>query len=352
MQVSETPILVGRSSHCQIVIDDPSVSSSHAEVVRRGGTVYVRDLNSTNGTSVNGVTVNGEATLVPGSVVQFGLVSYMLSGTDLVEAGAAGGRTQIVGGAPKSTGATTQTTTVPPPPPTTDGSRTLGDTGINPGLGTWTRGLLWGYVALLAFTTLSTVLIFVYFEQYMSAPVGSSSELDAVDSWNNWENVYNVVYIIALILTIPIGILLIVWTHRAHRASDALNPGQRKWGHGWSIGAWFIPIANYILVPLVLSEIHKIASAKRTNGTADQNWPRGKVSAPLIMWFVFYAVGGVTLFIGNAALSDEFATPDAYRGGLIITLIALGITAAASLLAASFIKDISTKLDSPLAANN
>ena len=352
MQVSDTPILVGRSSHCQLVIDDPSVSSSHAEVVRRGGTIVVRDLNSTNGTSVNGVTVDGEATLSPGSIVQFGLVAYMLNGTDLVEAGAGGGRTQIVGGAPKSTGATTQNPTVPPPPPTTSTTPTLADVGVGSGLGTWTKGLLWGYVALLAFTTLATILIFVYFEQYMSAPIGSQSEFDAANSWNSWENVYNVVYLIAVLLTIPIGILLIVWAHRAHRATDALNHGQRKWGHGWSIGAWFIPIANYILVPLVLSEIHKIASAQRTNGTVDQEWPRSKVSAPLIMWFVFYAVGGVTLFIGNAALSDDFATADSYRGGLIITLIALGITAAASLLAASFIKDVSTKLEAPLATNN
>lgn len=355
MQVSDTPLLVGRSAHCQLVIDDPSVSSSHAEVVRRGGTIYVRDLNSTNGTSINGITVDGEATLTPGSIVQFGLVAYMLNGTDLIEAGVGGGRTQIVGGAPKSNN-TTQNPTTPPPPPTSTAAPTstptLADTGISAGLGTWTKGLLWGYVALLAFTTLATIFIFVYFEQFMSAPLGSQSEFDAANSWNNWENIYNIVYLIAVLLTIPIGILLIVWAHRAHRATDALNPGQRKWGHGWSIGAWFIPIANYILVPLVLSEIHKIATAKRTNATVDHEWPRNKVSAPLIMWFVFYAVGGVTLFIGNAALSNEFATADSYRGGLIITLIALGITAAASLLAASFIKDVSTKLEAPLATNN
>ena len=350
MQVTNTPILVGRSAHCQVIVDDPSVSSSHAELVLRSGSVYVRDLNSTNGTSVNGQPVSGEAIAPAGSTIQFGLVSYVLNGNDLVEA-ALSGRTQIVGGAPRAHQQTAQTTTVPPPPPPTP-NPLLAESGVSGGLAGWVKGLLWGYVALLFTVLLATVLMFVYFEQYMSAPVGSLAEIDAVNSWANWETFYGVVYLVAVLLTIPIGILLIVWTHRAHRASDALNPGRRKWSHGWSIGAWFIPIANFIITPLVLSEIHKIATAKRRNGTVSDEWPRQTVSAPLVMWFVFYAIGGVTLFIGNSILTDSFADADTYRGGLIITLVALGITAASSMLAASFIKDVSGKLSLPLVSEN
>ena len=352
MQVTDTPLLVGRSSHCQLVIDDPSVSSSHAELVRRNGVVFIRDLNSTNGTAINGTAIQGESTAQSGATIQFGLVEYVLVGNDLVEASQSG-RTQIVGGAPRAQqdpAQIAQTATVPPPPPT-QGSLTS-ETGVSNGLVLWLKGLLWGYVGLLGVVTLSTILIFVYFEQYMSAPIGTQSELDAANSWSNWETFYGVVYLVAVLLTLPIGILLIVWSHKAHRASDSLQPGQRKWGHGWSIGAWFIPVANYILVPLMLSEIHKISSAPRNGNKVSDEWPRNKVSAPLIMWFIFYAVGGVLLFLGNSALTDPFASADAYRGGLIITLIALGVTAAASMLAATFIKDVSTKLAAPRANNS
>lgn len=352
MQVTETPLLVGRSSHCQLVIDDPSVSSSHAELVRRNGTIYVRDLNSTNGTAVNGTALQGEATAQSGATIQFGLVEFILVGNDLVEASQSG-RTQIVGGAPRTqqqTAQTASTETVPPPPPTSN--PLTAETGINNGLALWLKGLLWGYVGLLGIVTLSTIFIFVYFEQYMSAPIGTQAELDAVNSWASWETFYGVVYLVAVLLTLPIAVLLIVWSRKAHRASDTLQPGRRKWGAGWSIGAWFIPVANYILAPLVLSEIHKIATAPRTNHKVSDEWPRQNVSAPLVMWFIFYAVGGVLLFVGNSTLTDPFADADTYRGGLIITLVALGVTAAASMLAATFIKDVSSKLAAPRATNS
>ena len=46
---------VGRGDGVDIVLDDPSVSRLHAELVRRGTYVYVSDLGlSTNGTRVNG----------------------------------------------------------------------------------------------------------------------------------------------------------------------------------------------------------------------------------------------------------------------------------------------------------
>ena len=46
---------VGRGEGVDIVLDDPSVSRLHAELVRRGTYVYVSDLGlSTNGTRVNG----------------------------------------------------------------------------------------------------------------------------------------------------------------------------------------------------------------------------------------------------------------------------------------------------------
>lgn len=49
---------VGRHPQCDIVLDwDPSVSRSHAQLVRMGGDWYVEDLGSENGTSVNGSRV-------------------------------------------------------------------------------------------------------------------------------------------------------------------------------------------------------------------------------------------------------------------------------------------------------
>jgi hypothetical protein len=71
---------VGRGSGLDIVLDDPTVSRLHAELVRRGDCVYVADLGlSTNGTRVNGRPV-GRRTLLDGDVVSFGAVRTRIGG--------------------------------------------------------------------------------------------------------------------------------------------------------------------------------------------------------------------------------------------------------------------------------
>ena len=330
MDISESPVLVGRGPHCGMIIDDSSVSSSHAEVVRRDGTVFVKDLNSTNGTTVNGQAVSGEVALPAGGRVAFGTAAFTLQGSSLVEAPPEIGRTQIVGaGSGKSPTGTAQVPSTPPPPP-----HSAVGTGLADGAGGWTSGLLTAYLALLVGLGMSATLVWVFFE---------SDSQSSYDNWTTWDSVYSVLYIISLVLTIPIAIMLIIWTFKAHKASDALQPGPRKWGRGWSIGAWFIPIANYILLPLVLAEIHKIASAERAGGKVIGDWPRRSTPASVVLWFVFYAIGGWLLLIG-ASLVDVTSGPDEYRTGLFFTLVGLGMTGVATALAAAFIRDVSDKL--------
>lgn len=69
--LGETPALVGRMSDCLIVLDDSNVSRHHAEFTPIAGGWMVRDLGSTNGTSVNGMQVVEEV-LRHGDVVTFG----------------------------------------------------------------------------------------------------------------------------------------------------------------------------------------------------------------------------------------------------------------------------------------
>jgi hypothetical protein len=71
---------IGRASGVDIRLEDPSVSRLHAELVRRGGFVYVSDLGlSANGTRVNGRPV-GRRVLSDGDVVTFGMARCRVGG--------------------------------------------------------------------------------------------------------------------------------------------------------------------------------------------------------------------------------------------------------------------------------
>jgi hypothetical protein len=80
-QLAEGVNLVSREGGAPIFLPgENSVSRRHAEVVRQGARVTVRDLGSTNGTYVNGVKLVGETTLNPGDVVLFGTVRLRFEG--------------------------------------------------------------------------------------------------------------------------------------------------------------------------------------------------------------------------------------------------------------------------------
>jgi VWFA-related protein len=80
---SGSRVRIGRAPDNDIVIDDPTVSSAHAELRDEGGRWVVTDLGSTNGTYVNYSGANGERrvavnALKDGSTVRFGEVRLRL----------------------------------------------------------------------------------------------------------------------------------------------------------------------------------------------------------------------------------------------------------------------------------
>jgi anti-anti-sigma factor len=64
--------IIGRRSDSDILIDDPSVSRRHAQILYRDGRYYLVDLGSSNGTTLNGRPVTRPAPLAEGDVLQLG----------------------------------------------------------------------------------------------------------------------------------------------------------------------------------------------------------------------------------------------------------------------------------------
>lgn len=54
ISITQTPLVIGRMSTCDVVLSDPNVSRRHAELRRESGRWLLVDLGSTNGTLVNG----------------------------------------------------------------------------------------------------------------------------------------------------------------------------------------------------------------------------------------------------------------------------------------------------------
>jgi general secretion pathway protein A len=73
-------INIGRHRDNDLRIDDPLISRQHAQILQQGRTIYLRDLNSTNGTFVNNKRVD-IAALEEGTVIKLGscLLTFLRS---------------------------------------------------------------------------------------------------------------------------------------------------------------------------------------------------------------------------------------------------------------------------------
>ena len=78
--IERRAVVLGRSRDCDIVLDDKSVSRRHAELVRHGDGFLLRDLDSTNGSSVNGKRIR-EAAVEPGDDIVLGTVALTFEQT-------------------------------------------------------------------------------------------------------------------------------------------------------------------------------------------------------------------------------------------------------------------------------
>lgn len=70
--LSEGELVIGRSGDCQLSLDDPLVSRTHAVVTVRGEEITVEDKGSRNGVRVNGKKIAGSRIITHGDCISIG----------------------------------------------------------------------------------------------------------------------------------------------------------------------------------------------------------------------------------------------------------------------------------------
>ena len=180
---------------------------------------------------------------------------------------------------------------------------------LSGGLSGWLQGVFW---AIGAFAILSGITAFGAREalETFMAPSGGFEELQ---SWSDADRLFGLVSSGTVLIQFALLVVIIVWSWKAYRAAESLNPGGRKWRIGWTIGAWFIPCASIILPKLVLDETEKIASAPRSGGRAIE-WKAVKTSSVGWAWWVMFVVANFFVMRGNFVTVDLSPGSTADRG--------------------------------------
>jgi hypothetical protein len=102
-------------------------------------------------------------------------------------------------------------------------------------------------------------------------------------------------------------------------------------------------LANFIIVPKVLIETDRIASAPRTGGQVNDGWQGLKANSMLIWWWALYGVGTVMNY-GITYANGEDASFDDYKTGMYVGMVGAMMVAASCVLAALTVRRMGKSL--------
>jgi hypothetical protein len=134
------------------------------------------------------------------------------------------------------------------------------------------------------------------------------------------------------------AVVFIRWLHRAYHNVDAVAPQERRYGHGWAIGAWFVPILALWRPKQIVNDV----------------WRAGGTDGPgALLWF-WWAAFLLSSWAGNIAVgsyvSDE--TLEDLREGTVAYIISDGIDIVGAILALLVVRAATDRLDGRAAATS
>jgi hypothetical protein len=181
-----------------------------------------------------------------------------------------------------------------------------------------------------------------FFEQYERAENGSGKVDGASFLW--------------LLTALPIFVLLVIWTHRAHRNLAAFGADRPRLPSGMAIGSWFIPLFFYLGPYWCIADAYKGAAPEASH---DPEWRRGRSSGVVLAWWLTFCLTNVAFWIASAVASTEgqisFGSdsvidysdivddPDRFVVGWTLTAVAYVLSIGAAVLGALAVRAVGAR---------
>jgi hypothetical protein len=79
--------------------------------------------------------------------------------------------------------------------------------------------------------------------------------------------------------------VFIIWFHRAYRNLGSLGVAQLRWGTGWAVGGWFVPLLNFVRPKSIANDIWRGSDPAASTEVADFE-PQGPVPWFHNLWWI------------------------------------------------------------------
>jgi hypothetical protein len=131
------------------------------------------------------------------------------------------------------------------------------------------------------------------------------------------------------------AIVFIRWLRGAYRNADVVAPGTRRYGHGWAIGSWFVPILNLWRPKQIVNDVWRAGGYDR---------PDAEPGGLLVAWWTAFILSGWAANIATRGLFDDQTTQD-LRDSSIALAVSDGIDIFGAILAILVVRAATDRLD-------
>jgi F0F1-type ATP synthase assembly protein I len=129
---------------------------------------------------------------------------------------------------------------------------------------------------------------------------GGAFTLNEANASDHRQAVMGVIQIGLVVVT---AIVFIRWFRRAYENVEALG-GERRFGAGWAIGAWFVPILNLWRPKQIANDLWRTSDPDHPN----ENRADAPVSSVLSLWWILFLVSNwISQVAGRIAFSGNTA---------------------------------------------
>jgi hypothetical protein len=167
-------------------------------------------------------------------------------------------------------------------------------------------------LALVALINQATVI-----DRITSGRRVSRHDANLADGW------VAVALVLELMVGVALAVVVIVWLWRAYTNIDVLGAGPKRYGRGFAIGAWFIPIAAFFMPKQLINDTWRAADPLAPGNPLWTKLPIARISS---VWWVLFMVSRVIAFAGlgqSDSTAEELSqTNSAGIVGTIVTVAA------------------------------
>lgn len=206
-------------------------------------------------------------------------------------------------------------------------------------------GLAWGaMVSIGLVAVLSLVRIGV--DLNLGSVAGDEGDVPAAfDSFETWTGLHGLVFLVSA------GVF-IAWFFRAYKNLRRLGVEKMRYGDGWAIGSWFIPIFSLIRPKQIANDIWR-GSERGVDVSAQ--WRQVALPSCVQWWWGLFLAQGLLTEIGRRMVESGYnklfsfgSFEDGIAGierGTTVDLIGSICTIAAAVLAIMVVSRITKRLD-------